>query len=67
MSACVPKSKCRHCVEGVVFSEDCNKVLGHFFCEIDAKFDDVPCSPDGCHYYERKTEDATSKESEVIK
>ena len=50
------KSKCKHCVDGVVFNADCSAVINHCFCDIEN--DDMAdyCREGYCSYYERKQE-----------
>lgn len=52
----MPKSKCKHCVEGMVLSSTCERVLSNRFCELDVWCEDIRCSQDGCHYYAREKE-----------
>lgn len=50
----MPKSCCKYCIEGVVFSPDCERIISNRFCELDEWDTDTRCTPDGCHYYTRK-------------
>lgn len=57
-------SKCMFCRTGIVLDkEDCGKVIGHVWCDIDAYTEGFTnCTPDGCYYYEKQSE---KKESEA--
>ena len=56
MSNAMPKSKCKHCVEGLVLDENC-KIIGHHYCEIDSFTPgDTNCTKWGCRDYKRRTE-----------
>jgi hypothetical protein len=51
------RSKCLFFKEGVVFNEDCTKIIAHCFCEIDEMEEDKPCTADACYYYVRRKAD----------
>lgn len=56
MSYPVPKSKCKHCVEGIVLDEKCGKVIGHHYCELDSFLPGDCCTKWDCPDYERRKE-----------
>ena len=59
------RSKCRYFKTGIVFNEDCTKVVGHVFCEIDEMEDDKPCTENGCRYYTRNEKNKESEATNV--
>ena len=50
------KSKCKWCSDGIVFNEDCTKVIRRWICEIDEYDHEVGCNRD-CRGYEKKKEE----------
>jgi len=44
------KSKCRFCVDGIVLDKDCDKIIGHCYCDIDQYDEEIGCNP-SCHGY----------------
>jgi hypothetical protein len=52
------KSKCRHCIEGLVFNED-GEFFNYCYCDIENEDASEGCQKGYCNFYERK------KESEV--
>lgn len=47
------RSKCLFCKEGVVYDTAIERVIGHYWCDIDAYSPGVNCTPDGCYYYRK--------------
>ena len=54
------KSKCRHCVEGVVFN-DVGEVFNYCYCAIENEDMSDGCQQCYCNYYERKNESEVNK------
>ena len=50
-----PRSKCMFCMDGVVYDNEFNRVIGRHWCDIDAYSSGINCTPDGCYYYERRS------------
>lgn len=44
------------CMDGVVYDNEFNRVIGRHWCDIDAYSSGINCTPDGCYYYERRSE-----------
>lgn len=49
------KSKCKWCREGVVFDEECTKMIRKFICDIDYYDMEIGCNQN-CHGYCRAKE-----------
>lgn len=47
------RSKCMFCKEGVVYDINVERIIGHYWCAIDAYSPGVNCTPDGCYYYRK--------------
>ena len=47
------RSKCMFCKEGVVYDTEMERIIGHYWCDIDAYSPGVSCTPDGCYYYKK--------------
>ena len=47
------KSKCKFCSDGIVFNEDCTKVISRFIFEIDEYDPEVGCNRN-CNGYEKE-------------
>lgn len=41
------------CKEGVVYDTEIERIIGHYWCAIDAYSPGVSCTPDGCYYYKK--------------
>ena len=54
------KSNCIFSIEGIVLDKDCNRILGHAYCDIDAWSPGINCTENGCYYYTRR--EPTKKE-----
>ena len=54
MMARMRKSKCMFSKSGIVLNEECTKVIGHVFCDIDAWSEGIACTPDGCNCYTKQ-------------
>ncbi len=39
---------------GVVYDIAIERIIGHYWCDIDAYSPGVNCTPDGCYYYRRR-------------
>ena len=55
------KSKCKHCIEGTVLDDKCEKVIANRFCNIDYWDECVRCREGWCRGYEKRKETTDEK------